>query len=30
MSFSDLAEVHRAYDSRQAEINARVLGANQG
>ncbi|HEY1290616.1 MAG TPA: DNA-directed RNA polymerase subunit beta' [Burkholderiales bacterium] len=24
MSFSDLAEVHRAYDSRQAEINARV------
>src|SRR5688572_32018350 len=24
MSFSDLAEVHRAYDSRQVEINARV------
>ncbi|HJY78337.1 MAG TPA: DNA-directed RNA polymerase subunit beta', partial [Burkholderiales bacterium] len=24
MSFSDLAEVHRAYDSRQAELNARV------
>src|SRR5262249_22592967 len=24
MSFADLAEVHRAYDSRQAEINARV------
>ena len=24
MSFSDLAEVHRAYDSRQAEIHARV------
>jgi DNA-directed RNA polymerase subunit beta' len=24
MSFSDLAEVHRAYDSRQVELNARV------
>jgi DNA-directed RNA polymerase subunit beta' len=24
MSFSDLAEVHRAYDSRQVEINARI------
>jgi DNA-directed RNA polymerase subunit beta' len=24
MSFSDLAEVHRAYDSRQVDINARV------
>jgi DNA-directed RNA polymerase subunit beta' len=24
MSFSDLAEVHRAYDSRQADIHARV------
>jgi DNA-directed RNA polymerase subunit beta' len=24
MSFSDLAEVHRAYDSRQIEINARI------
>src|SRR4051812_1797251 len=24
MSFADLAEVHRAYDSRQVEINARV------
>jgi DNA-directed RNA polymerase subunit beta' len=24
MSFADLAEVHRAYDSRQAEISARV------
>src|SRR5919202_1638179 len=24
MSFSDLAEVHRAYDSRQIELNARV------
>src|SRR5580765_5284264 len=25
MSFADLAEVHRAYDSRQVELNARVL-----
>jgi DNA-directed RNA polymerase subunit beta' len=24
MSFSDLAEVHRAYDSRQVELNARI------
>jgi len=24
MSFSDLAEVHRAYDSRQIELNARI------
>src|SRR5512134_1346362 len=24
MSFADLAEVHRAYDSRQVELNARV------
>src|SRR6185295_13554364 len=24
MSFSDLAEVHRDYDSRQVELNARV------
>ena len=24
MSFADLAEVHRAYDSRQVELNARI------
>src|SRR5258708_10303569 len=30
MSFSDLGEVHRAYDSRQVPLNAKVWGRIKG